>query len=238
MTVVLLHPIGLDADCWQFMDLTSIQDVQPYSMLWHGGRSEPSERLTLDSMARDVLDAFDGPLDLVGVSMGGAVVLKAALQYPSRVRSGLIACSSAGGGNSVAQHQRAAAVREGGMAAVLEDTLARWFSPAALADSEDDGVKYVRERLLTDDPRAFEAGWLALAENNALPRLGELQMPVTVVHARDDAAGPLSVRAEIAAALPVSRLEVLPGPHMIMIEQPVEFADAISRHLDWVGSLD
>ncbi len=235
MTMVLLHPVGLDAESWQFIGLDQFSDVHPYTMLWHGGRPRPSETLTLDTMAADVLNAFDGPLDIVGLSMGGAVAVAAALQAPNRVRSLLLACSSAGGGDPQVQRDRAAATRAGGMAGMLDVTMSRWFSQAALDQRPVlPGVAYTRQRLLDDDPETFAAGWEALGENNAFDKLHTLTMPTSVVHAREDSSGPLAVREKMAAEFPVARLDVIPGPHMVQLELPDVFTAALARHVEWV----
>lgn len=236
MTVVFLHPIGLDGQCWQFVTPELDRPAVCYDMLWHGGRDRPEQQLSLNAFAVDVLANTTGPLDLVGLSMGGAVTQEIAINYPDRVRSAMIACSSAGGNGGVAQLQRAEATEATGMEGMLDSTLRRWFTPAALAAPEHAGVQYTVKRLLSDSPEAFAASWRALAANNAIARLATISAPTTVLHAAQDAASTLESKQHMADLIPGSRLDEIPGPHMVQLESPAIFARAVRAHLDWVDA--
>lgn len=237
MTLVFLHPIGLDGDCWQYVTPLLGRKSVPYTLLWHGERPEPDQPLSLAAFAADVLAHVPGRLDLVGLSMGGAVAQELAINHPDRVRSVLIACSSAGGNGGKAQWERAAATEATGMAGVLDETMRRWFSPDVLAQGTNPGMRWTRERLLTGRADAFAAAWRALARNNAIAQLHTLRMPATVLHAAQDAAGPLSGKQAMVERIPVSRLRVIPGPHMVQLERPQAFAAEVVDHLAWVDSL-
>lgn len=234
MTVVFLHPIALDGECWRFLESERLEKAVRYDLLWHGDRPSPAAPLTLAAFARDVVDNVEGELDVVGLSLGGAVALEIALRWPDRVRSLLLACSSAG--NAAAGkvlRERAAEVERVGMAGVLDVTLARWFTRKALDTPDHPGVGYARDRLPRNSAQSFAASWRALADLNAVDRLPSLRMPTTVLHAAEDVTGSIESRKAIAARIPGARLAVVPGPHMPQLERPVEFAEAVVDHLDW-----
>jgi pimeloyl-ACP methyl ester carboxylesterase len=74
--VVLLHPIGNNKDCWQFLGLDGFVEgsIGRYEMPGHGiTPRHPS--MTFASMADEVVEQFDGLLDLVGVAVGASVAL-------------------------------------------------------------------------------------------------------------------------------------------------------------------
>jgi pimeloyl-ACP methyl ester carboxylesterase len=235
-TVVLLHPIGLDGACWQFLTGERLAAAVRYDMLWHGGRRQPPATLSLDSLARDVIEAVPGDLDVVGLSLGGAVALTIGLLWPERVRSLLLACSGAGGHREILR-KRADDVERLGMSGILDETLQRWFTPAALGSGGHPGVRYARERLLSDSPESFAASWRALAEMDTFGQLPSLKARTTVVHAEDDAAGPIAAKAAMAEMMADARLVVIPGPHMVQLENPDVFGQAVAEHLDWVSGL-
>jgi len=187
-------------------------------------------------LADEVVAAHPGPLHLIGVSMGGMVALNAALRHPDRVVSVLVACTGASASPEVME-QRAVAVETGGMAAVLDDTLSRWFTPAALAAApEHPGVAYARQLLLGLDASAFAAGWRAIATHDTASRLGELAMPVTAVAGGQDRASPASRSEEIAARAPHGRMVVVDdAPHMIQLERPDAMGELIADHLAWAS---
>ena len=235
MTVVLLHPIGLDARCWQFVLHPRLADAVRYDLLWHGGREKPESPLTIRSFAEDVVVRVPGRLDLVGASMGGAVALEIALNWPERVRSLLLACSSPGG-NGTAMRARADDTDRTGMEAMVDPTLRRWFSTAALNRPNHPGVAYARDRLMSDSPEAFAASWRALAEHDAWSRLHLIAAPATVLRAADDASVPREIAQSMASKMRGPRLAVIPGPHMAQLEEWDSFEAATLEHLDWVDS--
>jgi pimeloyl-ACP methyl ester carboxylesterase len=90
LTVVFVHGFTLSMDCWYFQrrDLADIGRLVFYDQRSHGssGRS-PREHSTIDQLGADlltVLDAVapDGPVVLVGHSMGGMTILALADRHP------------------------------------------------------------------------------------------------------------------------------------------------------------
>ena len=239
--IVLLHPIGLDAQCWQFLRRYGDADTLALDMLWHGRRAPlpPGEELSILAFAEDVRAQLptSEPVDVVGLSMGGAVAQVLALGWPEIVRSVMLVSSSAGGRGGNAQRERAEATERLGMAGMLDSTLERWFTPAALVSDRHPGVQYTRQTLLHDDPRAFAASWRALSQHDAVASLPHLTTPTSVVHGIADRAGGIELKRAMVERLPTSRLIELPGPHMLQLENPTHLDAALDEHLAWVESL-
>jgi pimeloyl-ACP methyl ester carboxylesterase len=122
-----------------------------------------------------------------------------------------------------------------GMDGTLDATLRRWFSPRALARRDHPGVAYARRRLLADDPVVVSKTWSILGTHSLREELLGIAAPVTVLGGRDDAAVPIGRLLELYEFLPKARLEVLPGPHMLPLEEPGAFANAVMRHLTWAS---
>jgi 3-oxoadipate enol-lactonase len=229
--LVLLTPIGLDAECWDRVDLPgpTCKHVWP----GFGRRPRAARQPTMESLADEVAAAYEGPLDVVGVSMGGMVAQHLAARHPDRVRSLLIACTGASVDRQMMLGRAEAAERDG-MEGVLQTTLERWFTPAALAARpEHPGVAYATRTLLALAPASFADGWRAIAGHDARGRLGEIQAPTTCLAGSEDAASPVARTQEVADGISNSRFVVLPGPHMMHLERPVEFGAAVREHLRW-----
>jgi 3-oxoadipate enol-lactonase len=185
------------------------------------------------SLADEVADTYDGPLDLAGCSMGGMVGQHVAIRHPHRVRSLLMACTGASA-DPAAMRERAAAAESGGMEAVLATTLERWFTPAALAQRpQHPGVAYARAALLRLDPASFADGWRAIATHDARPRLGEVRARTTCVAGDADASASVARVREVADGIPRARMEVVVGPHMLPLEHPGTFGELLRAHLAW-----
>jgi 3-oxoadipate enol-lactonase len=222
---VFLHPIGLDAGLWA--DVAGPDDLV---LSFPGFGDTPAAGVpTLAGLADFVADRLTEPADLVGVSLGSMVAQHTALRRPDRVRSLVLACGGPAT-DPATSRQRAADTRAGGMAGVLETTLTRWFTPAALARPDHPGVDYARRRLLADDPAVFAAYWEAMAEHDLRDRLAELRVPTTAVAAEGDRATPVAAMRAIAEAVPDARFELIDGPHIVPLENRAGFLAVLDRH--------
>jgi pimeloyl-ACP methyl ester carboxylesterase len=237
--IVLLHPVGLDAGCWNLTGLSGITPEYP----GNGGRPlPPSGVYTIEEVADEVAATTRGQLDLVGVSMGARVAEFVALRHPQRVRSMLLA---AGGGAVQAPrrgpptpNERAEVQLRSTMAETVDWVLQRWFSEDALKTPGHAGVEYVHRRWLANDPQGVAATWIANSVQVG-DELATIKCPVTVIAGRFDYRGdprakPVEDGQALAAMFPLCQFEVIDGPHMLPLERPQEFAAAVRRHLDWV----
>jgi 3-oxoadipate enol-lactonase len=128
--------------------------------------------------------------------------------------------------------ERGRVAEQAGMAAVLEPTLERWFTPGFM---QDPAVALVRDRLLANAPSNWAGTWEAVAEHDALDRLGAIDVPTLVVAGDKDAATPMDAKRALAAAIPGARLVVMKdAPHMLQIERAAEFADHVDAFLSSV----
>jgi 3-oxoadipate enol-lactonase len=184
----------------------------------------------MQSLADEVADAVDGPLDLVGVSMGAMVAQNVAVRHPGRVRSLLVACTGAAVDRE-AMLRRADEVEAKGMDGVLAETLERWFTPQALAEPQHAGVEYARATLLALDARSFADGWRAIATHDVRARLAEIDARTTCILGTADPVGTRERLEEVANGVRHGRLVEIEGPHMLHLEQPVAFARALQDHL-------
>ena len=231
MPTVYLHAVGLDKELWN--GSLAGEDI---TLDFPGfGREPPVGPISMAVLADHVAGKLDRPHDVVGLSLGSMVTQHLALRHPEVVRSVVVACGGPETSPEVSL-QRARDSRAGGMASVLESTLDRWFTPAALADVAHKGVEYARSRLLSDDAELFARYWEAMAEHNLKERLAEIAVPVTVIAGSDDRAVPLAVMKDMAERIPNSRLEIVEGPHMLPLENREGFNLAVKRHLEWVAS--
>jgi 3-oxoadipate enol-lactonase len=190
---------------------------------------------SLSGLADFVADQLTEPADLVGVSLGSMVAQHTALAHPDKVRSVVLACGGMAT-NPETSLQRAADTRATGMAGVLDTTLTRWFTPAALADEHHAGVDYARQRLLADDPDVFAAYWEAMSKHDLRDQIAELKVPTTVLAAQGDLATPVEAMRAIADLVPGAVFELIDGPHIVSLENRKGFQDVLARHLDRVSA--
>jgi pimeloyl-ACP methyl ester carboxylesterase len=229
MTVVLLTPVGLDAEFWPDPERAG-PDAVFHVFPGFGGRPRAESQPTMASLAAEVAELGDR-LDLIGVSLGGMVAQTVAVEYPERVRS-LMSCCTGASVNPEVMTARAERSETGGMEAVLEETLTRWFTPEELAKGPaSEGVEYARRTLLALDPAAFADAWRAMAGHDLTDRLGEVRALTTCLAGEDDVVAPVPRVRELADGIPGARLVTAPGPHMLPLERPEGFCQVLGEHL-------
>jgi pimeloyl-ACP methyl ester carboxylesterase len=237
MTVVYLHAIGLDGRVWS--DVARPGSRTP-DLPGFGGTPRLTGGVTMtalvDHLAGLLSGLPDGPADLVGLSLGSMLAQQTAVRRPELVRSLVLACGGSRTDPAVSR-QRAADTRTSGMAGTLDSTLRRWFTASALAEPGHPGVGYARERLLTDDAGVVADYWTAMADHDLTDRIGALDVPVTCIGATGDASVSVAAMRAVADAVPGARMVEVPGPHIVVLEEPDTFAAAVGDHLGWVDGL-
>jgi len=235
--VLLLHPVGLDGPIWTPLttQLAKSYRVIAPSLRGHGRSPAFPPPWTVRELAADVHALLqrhaDGPVHVVGLSLGGIVAQQLAVDHPTDVGS-LVLIATRSGFDEMGRRvllERARQGQQGGMAAVAEDTMARWFAPT---NRHSPIAERVRQRLLADDPRCWAATWRAMAEFGTPDQLVRIQQPALVLGGTGDAGTPPSVSTALAQALPNATLRILPkAGHLAPLEQPQQYADIIDAFL-------
>ena len=235
---LLIGPSGLSAECWLFAK----PDGLPVEYPGYGKR-ERREGWTHQTMAQEIVDSHDGPLDVLGVSTGGAIVAHLLMRHSERIRSAIIICSDCAVNSEETEQaarriadiqDQARIVLKDGMQAVVEHTMARWFSPFALR-ADLPGVRYARETLLKTNPEVWRDSAMAEVKSERVPlaALKTVTQSVTIVGGMHDHAGSLRKAMQFHSMIPNSRYEIWPASPMVHLEQP-EFIQAIlDRHRIW-----
>jgi 3-oxoadipate enol-lactonase len=236
--VLLLHPVGLDLTFLAPLSdaLCDRYTVLRADMRGHGDTPTGSRPAAFADLVEDIhrllRETGFAPAAVVGMSFGGMLAQVLAVTHPEDV-SALVLCATASTFSPdlrEVMEKRAAAAEHGGMAAVLEDTLQRWFTEDFLARSGGDAA---RERLLADDIAGWAQTWRAIATLDVAPRLHEITVPTLCVAGEQDTATPPAVVAAICNRIPGASYTVLKGaPHMLFLEQPAETAAEIGAFLE------
>ena len=214
--LVLLHPIGVDRSWWdEYVAVWAASyDVVAIDIRGHGESSLVTAPITLADHAADIAavlrkESISGAT-LIGVSMGGMIAQRVAIQFPELVGA-LILCATAGGFPDEVRPRilaRGHMSRKGSMSEVIDETITRWFA----ADTpRPDLVQTCRARLAADDWYSWSANWQAISQLDNLAELQDVPAPALVVAGDADASIPPAVSQKIADALPHSRFVVVPG---------------------------
>ena len=229
MKPILIHPIGMDTKCWDFL---SIDEYEAFDLIGHGARvSEGAGQLTMEKLADDLLSQFSGRRDLVGIAFGGAVAQHLAIRHPERVSSLLLINTTSRASYEV-MAKRAKEAIDQGLSGILEETFDRWFSQEALKNTSHEGINYARNRFLNNDVKTYSACWSAMANHNAHDSLNKLTMPVTIVGSTGDKSATIDKVKILRDQFQNKTYVEIDGPHMNHLENPERISQVIENHLN------
>lgn len=226
-TVVLCGSLGSTSAMWE-PQLTALEGrrVLKVEHPGHGGAPVTNLQAVGDLAARVLEQVGADTFSFVGLSLGGAVGMRLALESPDRVEKLVLACTSARFGEPEVWNERAATVREHGLAAIVDAVMSRWFT------SDFGEVDRFREMFLSVDPEGYARCCEALARWDVRSDLGEISAPTLVISAAEDPATPPAAGEELASGIPGARFEVLANAaHLANAEQPDLFNRLLKEHL-------
>ncbi len=237
--VMLSHALGADLHLWDGL-ATALADrhaVLRYDHRGHGGSAAPPGPYTMDELvddaARLIREWGVGPVVFVGISMGGMVAQGLAVRHPELLRGVVIAHSSARYPEEAraAWAQRIAAIEAGGLAAIADGTMERWFTPGFRA-AQPALVERTRQTLLATDAAGYVACAQAVASVNWLDALATVRTPALVLAGTHDAGAPPEMAQAIAERVAGAELLSIASAHIGVAEQPELFAHAVRGFIE------
>lgn len=235
--LVLSNSLGTTSDLWdaQLPALERDFRVLRYDHPGHGQTEVPAGPVTVEALARDVLELLDRlqleRVSFCGLSLGGMVGMALALDAPERVDRLVLCCTAAYLGPPEGWHERARLVRAGGTAAIAERVLERWFTDP-FRDEHPALVARFQALLEATPPEGYSACCEAIAAWDARTSLDAIRAPTLVIAGAEDVAAPPEDAAFLAESIPTAELVVLPdAAHLANVEQPEAFNRALLGHL-------
>ncbi len=241
--LTMSHSLACNLHMWdeEAKRLSRRYKVLRYDTRGHGQSSAPAGAYTLELLADDLHGLLQAlgvqSTHFVGLSMGGMIGQAYALKYPGMLRS-LALCDTTSSYPAAADGiwaERIKTVETQGMEAVVESTLARWFTePYRRAHPE--AVEKVAAMIRATPAPGFVGCSHAIRKINFTARLEQIRCPALVIVGKDDPGTPVAMAEEIHRALPGSELAVIPSAaHLSNLEQPDAFNRALADFLDKTG---
>jgi 3-oxoadipate enol-lactonase len=242
--VVLSHSLGATLAMWQpqVPELARRFRVVRYDLRGHGRSPVPPGPYDIADLGGDLLALLDrlavARAHLVGLSLGGMVSLWVAAHHPSRVDRLAVLCTSAQLGTPEGWRARAAAVRAGGVGAVSDGVIARWFTPGFRA-REPARVAEHRAMLAATPAEGYAACCGAIERMDLRGDLAAVRAPTLAIAGADDPSTPPEHLRRIVGAIPSARLAVVDGAaHLASVERPAEVTALVLAHLASGGKVE
>ncbi len=179
-------------------------------------------------------------VDVLGVSLGGAVAQQLARSAPGRVRALVLAATAPGVGGLPGSPQvlmTLATPRRYRDPEYYRQIAGRIYGGGARVDPAG-LVHGALGRFRPPSTRGYAGQLYAITGWSSLPWLHTLRQPTLVLAGDDDPIVPVANGHLMAWRLPHSRLHVVRGGgHLFVLEQPAQIAELVTTFLDGAGAV-
>jgi 3-oxoadipate enol-lactonase len=231
-TVILLHGLGANGESWVYQ--IPVLKNQGYRILipdmrGFGMSSYPCRSHTIQDMVTDIIDLMDivklEKSNIVGISMGGAISLQLASEYPSRVQRLILVNTFAklrprSGKQLIYFASRIALLYTLGLKTQANYVAKRIFpNPNQI---------HLRQALMAQivqaNPSGYRATMRALARYDLRSRLSEINHPTLIITGENDRTVTPDIQKSLADEIPFARQVIIPeAGHGVIGEKPDEF---------------
>ncbi|GGB42834.1 3-oxoadipate enol-lactonase [Roseibium aquae] len=188
----------------------------PYAMSDHVGDLEA----LLDRL--DIRDAI-----VAGLSVGGMIAQGLAAKRPDLVRALVLADTAARIGTRDLWNERIAKVEHGGIEAIAENVLERWFSEE-FRNQHPEEVQGWRAMVTRTPVNGYAGTSFALRDTDYSVPTSHLKLPVLCLGGSEDGSTPPAVVKATADLIPGARFVEIPDAgHLPCIDQPAAMIDAM-----------
>lgn len=235
--LLLSNSLGSRWELWepQMPDFSRRYRVLRYDSRGHGRSDVPPGACSMDRLGCDVVEMLDAlgleRVHFCGLSMGGMVGQWLGARAPERLSRLVLSNTTSYGGPAAGWQARIDTAREGGMAALADATIARWFTPA-FAAREPATVAALRDALLAANPAGYAACCAAIRDMDLRLTAPLVAVPTLVIAGNVDPSTPPEAGRWLAGAIPGARLVMLEAAHLSNVEQAAAYTAAV---MDFLG---
>ncbi len=237
--IVFANSLGTDLRLWDAIlpHLPPGLRIIRYDKRGHGLSSAPPAPYSMGALVRDA----EALLDLlnvrecvfVGLSIGGMIAQGLAVKRLDMVRAMVLSNTAAKIGTPAMWNERIAAVQAGGIEALAEPVLERWFSSSFRASTE---LTLWRNMLVRQPVDGYAGCSAAISGTDFFTPTSGLRLPTLGIAGDQDGSTPPDLVRETVALIPGSQFHLIRGAgHLPCVEKPEEFARVLNRFLTEVG---
>jgi 3-oxoadipate enol-lactonase len=234
--VVLSNSLGTNLSMWE----PQVSALRPefrllrYDTRGHGLSAVPSGPYTQAQLGGDILALMDAVKIsralFCGLSMGGQVGIWLGANAPERFTRLILSDTAAHIGNPEIWNARIAAIRAGGMPAIVSGTIERWFTPRFIARAPE-AIASVRRMILDTPPQGYIACCEAIRDTDLSEEASCVTAPTLVISGTHDPATPAAQGRQLGSMIRGARYLECDASHLSNIEAALYFTAAIRNFL-------
>lgn len=235
--LVLSNSLSSDLSMWdpQVPALAERFRVVRYDQRGHGRTGAPEGPYSMERLGRDALALMDAlgiaRADWCGLSMGGMTGMWLLTHAPERIGRAVLANTAAHMGPPELWNGRIRTATRGGMPALVDATVERWFTPG-FREREPATIARVRKMILATPAAGYRGCCAAIRDMDQREAIRAVRAPaLVIIGAHDPATTPAAGRL-IADTIPGAHSVTLDAAHIGNLEQPEAFTRAVLDFLD------
>jgi 3-oxoadipate enol-lactonase len=236
--VVFINALGSDLRIWDEVAAILSRDfrVIRYDKRGHGLSEAGPDRYDMADYARDLAGLLDAVgvarATIVGLSIGGLIAQDLYRQRPDLFAGLVLSDTAAKIGDDASWDARIASIEAGGVEAVADGVLERWFTADFRTRRADELVGW-RTMLVRTPKQGYLAACGALKRADLRPYAGAIRIPTLCLVGDQDGSTPVDLVRETATMIEGARFEVIAGAgHIPGIEKPETTAALLARHAE------
>jgi 3-oxoadipate enol-lactonase len=234
--VVFSNSLGTDLRLWDKviarLPKTGLKYIR-YDTRGHGLSDDPPPPYGMGTLVRDAERLMDhlGVKDavFVGLSIGGMIAQGLAAKRLDLVRALVLSNTAARIATREIWAQRVADVETGGVEALAEATMIRWFTPAFRATDE---FRFWRNMMVRTPAEGYIGCSHAIAGTDFYTTTASLRLPTLGIAGSEDGSTPADLVRETTALVPGSQFHLIrKAGHLPCVEAPDEYARVLSAFI-------
>lgn len=235
--IVFSNSLGSDLRMWDPLVPLLANDYRliRYDTRGHGLTEAPAPPYSAADLARDIAGLIDGlgiqSAVICGLSVGGVIAQRFAVDFPDRVRALVLCDTGARIGTVASWQERIDLVRQKGLAALVEVSMTRWFTEQFRARRADQ-VRGYANMVARTDAEGYIGVCSALRDADLVQSSATIRHPTLVLCGEQDIATPPEMARSLARIIPNAKLSLISNAaHISSVEQPELMAEQIKKFL-------
>ncbi len=239
--IVFANSLGTDMRLWDpiLPLLPKGLRIIRYDKRGHGLSSAPSAPYSMGNLVRDAEQLLDylevKDCVFVGLSVGGMIAQGLAVKRMDQIRALVLSNTAAKIGTPKMWQQRMDAVRTGGIEALADATMDRWFSKSFRASAE---MTLWRNMMVRQPVEGYLGCCAAISGTDFYTPTSGLRLPTLGIAGSEDGSTPPDLVRETVDLIPGSRFALIrKAGHLPCVERPQDFAQLIGDFLTEIGHI-